>query len=240
MIVILDEQRVARLARLGQILSLAGLGALVLGLVILFIVPESELVFTYQLIALGVGFALSQIGLYYTHRYHRRPRMDEVLDKEVARAYRKNGRMYHYELPAPHVLLTPGAVILFVTKFQTGRITADGDNWQQAGLGLRGLFGQERLGNPTREAETMVTKMADFIAANAPSAKDVPLLPVIVFTSDHIESLNVDNSRIPAMYHKKLPGYLRQQPEMRAQMNSAAYNELRAAFDAEAGDQLEE
>ncbi len=239
MIVIRDEQRIARLARLGQILSFAGLGALVLGLLFLFILQDDTLVFVYQLLALGIGLVLSQIGLYYSHRYQRTPRMDEVLDKDVGKVYRKNGRMYHYELPAPHVLLTPGAVYLFAPKFQHGRIVADGDNWKQSGLGLRGLFGQERLGNPTREAESMVSKMAAFIAAEAPSAVDVPLLPVIVFTSDNIESLDVENSRIPAMYHKKLSGYLRQQPEMRAQMSTEAYEALRAAFDEESGELMQ-
>lgn len=239
MVVLRDEQRVARLARLGQILSLAGLATLVVGLLFIFM-GQDERVFIYQLIALTVGFALSQIGLYYSHRYQRKPRPDQVLDKAVGKYARKDGRLYHYELPAPHVLLAPSAVIVLVAKFQTGNISVDGDNWKQTGLGLRGWFGQERLGNPSREADTAMAKMQAFIAEKAPEATEAPLLPIIVFTAESIGSLDTENSRIPAMYHKKLAGYLRQRKDLQASMAPSAYAALRQAFDAEAAELLEE
>ncbi|MEZ4519175.1 MAG: nuclease-related domain-containing protein [Chloroflexota bacterium] len=239
MVVLRDEKRVARLARLGQVLSLAGLATLVLGLLVIFI-GQSNLIFIYQLVALAAGFALSQIGLYYTHRYQRQPRPDEVLDRAAGKYAHKNGRMYHYELPADHVLLLPSAVIVFITKFQGGNITANGDNWQQTGLGLRGWFGQERLGNPTNDADKAMGKMRAFIASHAPEAVDVPFFPIIVFTSETIGDLDVAKSNIPAMYHKKLTGYLRQRKDLQKAMPIEAYDALREAFDAEAANLIEE
>lgn len=239
MVVLRDEQRVARLARLGQVLSLAGLGVLVVGLLFIFI-SDSELVFLYQLIALTVGFVLSQIGLYYTHRYQRKPRPDLVLDRAAGKYARKDGRMYHFELPAEHVLLLQSAVIVFILKYQSGNISVDGDSWRQTGLGLRGWFGQERLGNPSAEADKATAKMQEFIAKQAPEATSAPLFPIIVFTSDAIGSLETENSRIPAMYHKKLAGYLRQRKDLQKAMPPNAYDALRAAFDAEAADLVEE
>lgn len=238
MIVLRDEQRVARLARLGQILSLAGLAVLVLGLLFIFI-ADNELVFIYQLIALTVGFVLSQIGLYYTHRYQRKPRPDETLDRAAGKYARKDGRMYHFELPAEHVLLLPSAVIVFILQFQTGNISVEGDDWRQTGLGIRGWFGQERLGNPSRTAEKEMAKMQTFIAAQAPTATDAPIFPIIVFTSDTIGTLNTENCTIPAMYHKKLAGYLRQRKDLQKAMPAASYEALRQAFDAEAADVIE-
>jgi hypothetical protein len=239
MVVLRDEKRVARLARLGQILSLAGLATLVLGLLFIFI-ADNELVFLYQLIALSVGFALSQVGLYYTHRYQRKPRPDEVLDRAVGKYARKDGRMVHFELPADNVLLLPSATIVFITKFQSGRISVDGDDWKQTGLGLRGWFGQERLGNPSSEAEKATAKMRDFIAANAPEATDAPLFPIIVFTADNIDNLDTSKSTIPAMHHKKLNGYLRQRKDLQNAMPPEAYAALRRAYDAEVTDLIEE
>ncbi len=236
--VLRDEKRIARLARLGQIASLAGLAALVVGLLFIFM-SDNPYVFLYQLAALFIGFALSQVGLSLAHRYLRRPRLDLVLDKAAGKFARKDGRLYHYLLPAPHVLLLPVGVVVLVAKYQAGRISAQGDNWTQGGIGMRRFFGREGLGNPTREAEAQAAKMATMIAEAVPAA-DVPVLPVIVFTTEKIDSLDVKESRIPATHAAKLGPVLRQQTQALKPLPKADYDALRAAFDAKAAHLLEE
>ena len=93
----------------------------------------------------------------------RRPRLDQVLDKAAGKFARKDGRLYHYLLAAPHVLLLPVGVVVLVAKYQSGRISAKGDHWTQGGIGMRRFFGREGLGNPTREAEAQVAKMVAMI-----------------------------------------------------------------------------
>ncbi len=233
MVVLRDEKRIAQLARLAQILSFAGLGALVAGLLFVFL-SEDPNVFYYQLIALVVGFTLSQIGLHFAHRYLRQPRMDETLDKAAGKFAKRDGRLYHYLLPAPHVLLLPAGVAVLTAKFQNGRISAEGDNWRQAGLGLRRFFGRETLGNPSREAEAQTAKVTAFIEEHAPAAAGVPVFPIIVFTSPNIASLEVKESRIPAVHASKLSGALRQRTINLKPMPREQYDALRAAFDARA------
>lgn len=232
MVILRDEKRIARLAAIGRALSLAGLAALGIGLILIFM-PDTN-VFLYQMIALVIGWSLAQVGLYFSHRYLRQPRMDLTLDKAVGKIGRKDGRFYHYLLPAPHVLLLSGAVVVMNAKYQTGRISVNGDKWTQAGLGMRRFFGQENLGNPTREAEDMVRKMQEYIGRNVPAAADVPVLPLIVFTTDSKDSLETKESRIPAMHHSKVEGHLKQRKELQTPMSAEAYAALRAAFDAEA------
>lgn len=239
MIVLRDEKRIARLARLAQILSLAGLAALVAGLLLIFI-SKNPNIFLFQLIALVIGFALSQFGLHFAHRYLRRPRMDQVLDKSAGKFARKDGRLYHYLLPAPHVLLLPSGVAVLVAKFQNGRITGKGDSWQQTGLGMRRYFGREGLGNPSHEADGMVAKMTAYIKEAAPSAGDIPIFPIIVFTAPNIDNLDVKESRIPAVHAAKLGAVLRQQTINLKPMPRADYDAVRAAFDAKAAHLLEE
>lgn len=238
MIVLRDEKRIAQLARLGQYVSLAGLLVLVAGLLIIFF-SQNPNVFLFQLAALGVGFALSQVGLHLSHRYVRRPRIDQVLDKASGKFGRKDGRLYHYLLPAPHVLLLPIGVVVLVAKYQTGRISAQGDQWRQTGLGLRRYIGREGLGNPTREAEAMVAKMKAMLQEVAPSA-DIPVLPVIVFTTEKLEGLDVKESRIPATHFSKLSAVLRQQTQGLKPLPPGDYEAVRAAFDATAAHLLEE
>lgn len=238
MVVIRDDKRIARLGRVAQIFSILGLAVLVGGLLLIFI-SDSPNVFLFQLFALVAGFGFSQVGLHYAHRYLRRPRMDLVLDKAAGKFARKDGRLYHYLLPAPHVLLLPTGVAVLVAKFQTGRITANGDSWQQKGMGMRGVIGREGLGNPTREAEMMTAKMESFIQGTVPGAADVPLFPIIVFTAQNIDNLDVKESRIPAVHASKLSGALRQQTINLKPMPRETYDALRAAFDAEASYQPE-
>jgi hypothetical protein len=233
MLVIRDEQRIQRMRRLSQYMTLIGLGALVLGLVLAFTMETVE-VFIYQLLALAVGLILSQIGVYLGHRYVRRPRPDQVLDDAVKKVM-KDGRMYHYVLPVPHVLLTPQGIIVFIAKYQVGEIKAEGDNWSQKGIGLRRFFGQESLGNPSREAQIMVERLATFLRKNAPEVEEVPIAPMIVFTTPDIKSLNVANANFPAMPFNKVKGYLKQQWQRgQEKMDRATYTAVQEAFDKQA------
>jgi hypothetical protein len=233
MVVFRDEKRIARLARLAQVLSLGGLAALVIGLLFIFI-SDNPNVFLYQLAALIVGYGLSQIGLHLAHRYLRQPRMDQVLDRAVLKAGRKDGRMYHYLQPAPHVLLLPNGIFLLVAKFQTGRIIADGDSWKQTGLGMRRFFGREGLGNPTREAEAQVANMAAYLKDAAPSVTNPPITPIIVFTAQNIENLDVKDSRIPAVHHSKLSSLIRQYKDKQKALPRVDFDALQTALDAKA------
>ena len=239
MVVLRDEKRIAKLARLGQIASLLGLLALVAGLLFIFM-SDNPNVFLYQLVALVIGFGLSQVGLYLSHRYLRRPRLDQVLDKAAGKFARKDGRLYHYLLPAPHVLLLPVGIVVLVAKYQSGRISVQGDRWTQAGIGMRRFFGREGLGNPTREAEAQAARMTAMIQEVAPTAADVPVLPVIVFTTPNLDTLDLKESRIPATHAAKLGPVLRQQTQALKPLPKADYDALRAAFDAKAAHLLEE
>lgn len=235
MIVLRDDQRIARLRRISQYLNLAAMAALVAGLVMIFFTNDAN-IFLYQLIALIVGWGLSQIGLYLAHRYLRSPRPDQVLDKALRKAARKDGRLYHYLLPAPHVLLMPAGILVFVTKFQTGRITAEGDKWHHSGVGLRRFFAQEGLGNPSREALSQVQAVHDYIKKNAPDVdtKHVPIEPVIIFTAPNITELDTKNSSIPALHQSKLNGFMRQWRDQTKPMPLEVYDRVRAALDQKA------
>jgi hypothetical protein len=178
---------------------------------------------------LFVGWILSQIGIYLGHRYIRSPRPDEVLDQTLNKVARK-GRMYHYSLPAPHVLLLPTGIMLFVAKYQGGKISVEGDKWKQKGLGLRRFFGQEQLGNPSREAENYIKAMASYISKNAPEVEEVPMAAIIVFTSKGNNELDLEGSDIPALHFTKLKGFMRQRKGDEL-LGEADYAALRSAFD---------
>lgn len=232
MIVLRDEARIARLKKISQITSTAGFLILAAGFILLFIDDPNRIL--YQTLALLLGWLVAQIGMYLSHRYGRSPRPDEVLD-EAVRPVARDSRMYHYILPAPHVLLTKAGPIVFVLKYQTGRISVEGDKWKQRGIGFRRIFGQEGLGNPSKDAETMVKSLAGYIRTKAPDVEEVPVGAMIVFTSKNVDSLDVEESTIPAMHFSKVKGFLRQKG-LGDKLSSKVYESLLTAFDESAGD----
>jgi hypothetical protein len=213
------------------------MGALLAGLFLVFL-PNTANLFFYQLVALFVGWMLSQIGIYLGHRYLRDPRPDEVLD-EVLKKLARNGRIYHYLLPAAHVLLIPTGIIVFITKYQSGNISVDGDKWKQGGMGLRRFFGQERLGDPAREAALSVEAIASYLNKNAPSVEEVPIGALIVFTNKGNKNLDLKKSAIPAMHYTKVKGYLRQK-KGETPMPEADFAAIQAAFDLKASHLVED
>ena len=237
MIILRDDVRIARLKRVSQITSFMGMAALISGLVLVFL-PNTENLFFYQLVALFIGWMLSQLGIYLGHQYLRDPRPDEVLD-DVLRKVARNGRIYHYLLPAHHVLLIPTGIIVFVTKYQGGNISVEGDKWKQGGMGLRRFFGQERLGNPTREAALSVEAIASYLNKHAPSVQEVPIGALIVFTNKGNKNLDLKSSNIPAMHYTKVKGYLRQLKRDKS-MPEADFEAIKAAFDKKASHLLED
>lgn len=227
MVILRDENKVARFRTIAQVTSFAGMALLLGGMVLVFVGDPQE-VFVWQLVALLGGWLLSQIGIYLANRYLRRPRPDEALDEALGKLM-KDGRMYHYLLPAPHVLLTPFGIMLFVAKFQGGKIRVENDKWHQSGLGMRRFFGQENLGNPSRDAQLHVDVMVNFLKKHAPEVAELPMAPIIVFTSQGVNDLDLKGSSIPAMHVTKLKGFLKQQKQVK--MAAADYERIRAAFD---------
>lgn len=237
MVILRDDKRIARLARIGKITSFAGMGALVAGLFLVFL-PSTANLFFYQLLALFTGWTLSQVGIYLSRQYLGENRADMILD-EVLQKVARNGRIYHYLLPAQHVLLIPTGIVVFVAKQHTGNISVEGDKWRQTGLGLRRWFGQERIGNPTREAAMSVEAIASYLNKNAPSVEEVPIGAMIVFTNKSNRALDVKNSSIPAMHFTKVKGYLRQQKREKP-MPEEDFRAIQTAFDKKAAHLLEE
>jgi hypothetical protein len=233
--IIRDENRIAKMKKRSQQATLVGFLFLIGGFVLVFFIENQNLII-FQLVALLAGWILSQIGIYLAHRYARSPRPDEVLD-EAVKPVGRNSRLYHYVLPAPHVLLAPAGPIVFNLKYQSGDITAYDDRWNQKGIGFRRFFGQEGLGNPARETEKMIAALASYIREHAPGVDEVPIGALIVFTSKDIKNLDVKGSSIPAMHYSKVKGFLKQK-SLGKSLPKNQYNALLEAFDAAAVDIL--
>ena len=210
-----NEKKVKIKREIGRWLSLAGLGVLIVGMIVSIRKPELVWV---SLLSLAFGFLASTIGAYHANRWLRSPRADEVLTQAL-KGISNQYHLYHYLLPVPHVLLGPAGLFLFRTYLHEGPIQYDGKKWKQKFNLLRslGFSGQDALGDPVRDTEYDVQRFVSWLRKRMPEAEIPPLTPFIVFVRDRAE-LNVAQTEIPVLTYKQLKREVRNALKARTQL----------------------
>jgi hypothetical protein len=228
--VLIDRERLHRRGTLSHVASLGGL-AIILGAVVLSMSqPDWG---TLTAILIFVGFAISTVGIYFANRWVRKPRPEDTL----ALALKGLGdacRIYHYLLPAEHVLLTPSGVVVMETVNLEGRFIYRGGRWKQhmtLGRTLR-FFVEESLGDPTARARADAQRMGQLLDGHLPdNGPPVPVTAVVVFVHPNAEVV-ADSPPVPvcqpAQLRKRIPSHLPKLPQAR-------FAQVRAVLDESAG-----
>jgi hypothetical protein len=206
--IVTNEKMIKRNARIAQITTLAGMGALVVGMYFLFTRPEQ---YSIPWIAVLVGFVLSQIGIYFSNRWGRRPRPDEMINAAL-KGLGGQHTLYHYTTPTSHLLVGPHGVWVILPQYQRGTITYTKNRFRQKGAGfihnyLR-VFGQEGLGRPDLMAEAEIESVEKKLKKVLPEADMPPVNAAILFT-DERAVLEVDEAPYPTMLAKKFKEFIR-------------------------------
>jgi hypothetical protein len=208
MIEITNEKLIKRNSRIGQVATICGLLVLVGGMVVSFRYPNLA---GFAWVALLVGFALSQLGLYFGNRWGRRPRPDERLNQGL-KGLNDQFRIYHYMTPAAHLLIGPAGIWVLMPYYQGGKIVYERGRWKQkgGGLGQRYLraFAQEGLGRPDLEAPAEVEAITRFLKKSLPDKELPEVRAVLVFTNEGA-ALEVEGAPIPTLPIKKLKETIR-------------------------------
>jgi hypothetical protein len=203
-----NERLIKRNSRLGQIASLLGLLVLVGGMYISF---RYQNMGATAWVALLIGFALSQLGLYYGNRWGRRPRPDEHLSLALKSLDDRYG-LYHYRTPVPHLLVGPSGVWVLMPFHQIGKITYEKGRWKQKGGNIfqryLRLFAQEGIGRPDLDAPNTVQVIQRYLKKQLPEISFPEPQPVLVFTNEKVE-LETDDAPILTVPIKKLKEVIR-------------------------------
>ena len=175
-----NDKIIKRNARIGQIAMLTGLAVLAGGMFISFRYPDQ---FNLSLMALLLGFMLSQLGIFYSNRWGRRPRADELLDQAL-KGLDKKFALFHYTTPVRHLLVGPSGLWVLLPFYQRGTITYAKDRWQQRGANLYlKIFAQEGLGRPELEVASEIDKLQSFLKKRLPEESLPTVQAALVFTS---------------------------------------------------------
>jgi hypothetical protein len=207
--IIKNEKLIKRNGKIGSVLSLAALVVLGLGMYISLAMKEQ---FVYALIALVVGFIMTQIGMYLGNKFGRRPRPDEKLDAGL-KGMPGDYTLYHYATPASHLLVGPAGLWLLMPYHQRGQVVFRKKRWQMSGGGFiqayMRIFGQEGIGRPDIEIDKEIGSLQKYLAKRMDGSEIPEIKPALVFTSDEVE-IDPEGADIPALKVKQLKDFIRQ------------------------------
>src|SRR5215207_9870907 len=193
-----NEKLIKRNAQIGSWTTMAALVVLGLGMYISFTRPE---LFTYSLIALLLGFTLTQVGMYMGSKFGRSPRPDERLDAGL-KGLQNEYVMYHYTTSASHLLVGPAGVWVVLPYHQRGQVIFKKDRWRMSGGGFlqsyMRIFGQEGLGRPDIEIENEIKSLKKYLLKHMDESAIPEINVLMVFTNDDVE-LDGEDSPIPTL-----------------------------------------
>jgi hypothetical protein len=117
--------------------------------------------------------------------------------------------MYHYVLPADHVLITPHGVFVLIVRGLDGRIRCFKDKWVRDLTLRRALrfFSEESLGNPTKEMLQEVEKLRKYVEKHAPEVK-ADIQGLVVFLNPEAR-LDVTTASVPVLPSRRLKSHIR-------------------------------
>jgi hypothetical protein len=205
--IVADTKLIQRNKKIGSITTFVALGILAVGLYFSFTQPE-KITITFG--ALLLGFLLSQIGIYFSNRWGRSPRPDELLTSAL-KGLEDKYVLYHYKAGVPHLLIGPAGIWGLIPVNVGGTITFDENRMrfrQKGGNFYFKLFGQENLGRPEVDAQYLASDFTKYARRHFPDIELPEIQAVLVFTNRKA-TLEIDQTPIPAVTIDKLKDFIR-------------------------------
>lgn len=230
--IIRNEKLIKRNSQIGQWTSLGALLILGGGMYISFTKPE---LFSYSLMALALGFILTQVGMYMGNRFGRSPRPFEQLEAAL-KGLPGEFTLYQFIAPASHLLVGPGGIWALLPYRQRGKVSYINGRWKLSGGGFMqsymSIFGQEGLGRPELEAAHEMEATQKYLVKKMDDGQIPDVQAILVFSNDEIE-IETNESPIPAVQLKKLKEFMRQKTKDRQLLSSMQLSAIKSILPEE-------
>ncbi len=198
--VVINEAQIKRNRQMSHIMffiSLAGMG---IGFYYTWTSDPNSSANQISCFILPILMLLTLSSVRMANNWIREPRPKDVL-AESLKGLGKKYTLFHYLLPAPHVLIGPEGVFALTTVWQEGHFRIDGKRWRgEEGLGRRliGFMRQDLIGNPYTDAvfyTQQVQKLMDRVAPD----RGIEVQPLVVFISPNAE-FEAEDPLFPLVY----------------------------------------
>lgn len=153
--IIIDQKSVQRNATIGKILRWVSLGCMLTGLIAVFSedIFSNPNLFTIFFSIMIVGVLLSSVSGFFTSRFGKSPRPDELIDKTF-KGLDDRFQIFHYRSSIPHLLIGPAGLWSIIPTFIDGEIIYEENksNWtHKRNSILNRLLQKEYFPNPLSE-----------------------------------------------------------------------------------------
>lgn len=228
--VVINEAQIERNRKISHILffiSLAGMGG---GFFLTWTRPNEFTNVSCFILPILLFLTLTSVRMANT--WIREPRPVDVLSSALKGLGQKY-TIFHYLLPAPHVLVGPEGVFAITTIWQERSYKVKGQKWYgDQGLlrKINGYMRQDLVGNPFREAQFHAQQVQQLVNKVAPES-GVEVQPLVVFIHPNAE-VDLEDPILPVLYAdpKKKPNfrqYLRElKHENMATLSQEALDEI--------------
>jgi hypothetical protein len=214
--ILTNEKTIRRNSKIGSILMIAGFlligGAMYLSFRMSDIqfAKDNANYFWWMTGALFGGFIAFQIGTYFTNRFGRRPRPDEMLAAGL-KGLAKDYTLYNLLTPVNHLLVGPAGVWIIEPYYQRGRIGYERGRWTQKGGGFfvayMKIFAQEGLGRPDLEIKADLDSLRE--AFKKALGEEAPAINAALVFTDPRSEVEAGDAPFPTMKMKDLKEFLR-------------------------------
>jgi hypothetical protein len=167
---------------------------------------------TFSFLALIVGFIIFQVGNYFSNRWGKSPRPDEIISASL-KGLDDKYFLYHYSTDVSHLLVGPSGITALLPYPQGGSLIFDPKrkDWiQKGGSFFMKAFAQEGLGRPNGEADLVTEQLKRYLTKIGVDVSQVKCETLIVFTNENAE-VNGEGSPIPYTTVEKIKDYIRKQ-----------------------------
>lgn len=200
MIIYTNEKLIKRNALIAKVSMFGGLAVLAGGMIISFRDPARY--FNLSLMALALGFILSQVGIYYTNRFGRTPRPDQLINLSLKGLDSKYA-LFHYMTSSSHVLVGPSGIWVLLPRYQRGMITYSKGRIRQRSAGLLQsylkIFAQEGLGRPELDVQNEKESLKSWLTKKLPEDSKFPdIQAALVFTNPGVQIDMPEDAELPA------------------------------------------
>lgn len=204
--IISNTKLIQRNKKIGQILTFSAIAILVIGLVLSLNGNVQYIMYSY--LALIVGFLTSQFGIYFSNKFGRSPRPDELVSAAL-KGLDDRYSLYHYATAASHLLVGPSGVWAILPYNQPGTITYEkGKYRQKGGNWYMKIFAQEGLGRPDKEAQYVMEDINKFFSRQMEGDAVPTVNPLLLFTNSKA-AVKVQDAPFATVESEKVKDFLR-------------------------------
>ncbi|NLX10233.1 MAG: hypothetical protein GXY36_11295 [Chloroflexi bacterium] len=212
--VVTNEALISRNRRISHILFFVSLAGMGIGFFYTWTDPVNSSSISCFILPILLLMTIASVRMANT--WIREPRPNTALN-EALKGLGHHYTLFHYLLPAQHVLVGPEGVFTITPVWQDRPYQVRGRRWYgDRGIMRRivGYLRQDLVGNPFREAAFDAQQVQRMVNKLAPDA-GIEVQPLVVFTSPRA-NFEAEDPEIPVLYAdpKKKPslrGYLRDQ-----------------------------